>query len=125
MRNYILYHNASDMGYDLEGNDLFGEEEGVNVFSSSVFNDGEVYEPDWEFFAGDEDLEEYTFSIATSNKKETEESIGQRVWVIQGEAFSSPRRYYLHGYFSPLVTEKKEIKLGGRKFQYQLLEHLT
>lgn len=104
MRDYILYHNATKMGYDLENIPIDGDD-GL----------------EWEYFVGDDDLEEYTFSIVTSNEKESQESIGQRVWVIQGSAESSPRRYYLHGYFFPIVTERCLIKIGDKEFKYRLL----
>lgn len=121
MREYILYHNATEMGYDLEGNDLLKEFEGINTFSLSLFDESQAGDMGWEYFAGDDELEEYEFSIVTNNKKEVGDSINQRVWVIQGEAFTSPRRYYLHGFFYPLVAEKKPIKIGDTKFQYRLL----
>lgn len=128
MRDYILYHNAMKMRYDLEEAPIEGQQEedteakalGLNIFETSGFYDNNFYEPDWEFFSGDDSLEDLPFSIVTSNRKESVESIGQRVWIIQGQALTIPRQYYFHGCFSPLVADRGISLIGDRRFKYRL-----
>lgn len=100
------------MGYDLEGKTINGTDDD--------------YVDDWE----DESWENpenqdvdggcLDFSIVTSNAAEAKGSIGNRVWVIQGEAHTKPREYYLHGYFFPETYQIKPTTIARRKFKYRL-----
>ena len=123
MRDYIFYHNASEMGYDLEGINVNWD--GDDDSDDDIFvdlDDGDG----WEFFIGSKefDAKSYEFSIVTSNKNEAFEAIGNRVWVIQGEAWTEPREYYLHGYFIPELVERRPVKIGSKTFKYRLYGNL-
>lgn len=94
------------MGYSLSLPDLPPEEDNV---------------PGWEFFAGDKNIEEYNFSIVTSNAKEVYDSIRNRVWVIEGQKDTKPRGYHLYGFFYPLLAEKTLVRVGRKEFKYRLI----
>ena len=115
VKNYILYHNAEKMGYDLEGNQIDDD----NAFPySDPFDDSD--ELKWQLpkeFA-EEDFDNM-FKIVTRNGKEAKECIQNRVWVIQG--LGEPREYYLHGYFYPIAYRNRPLIINNKKFDYQII----
>jgi len=117
MKDYILYHNAEKMGYDLEGDRFLEDDEDLEGESmSDELEDLHWENPDNSAAIDDESL----FAIATSNRKETEECIGHRVWVIQGQAGTFPREYYLHGYFYADGYQLKPETIARKKFKYRI-----
>ena len=134
MRHYILYHNPERMGYDFGGNLVEFEAEFEPVYSEDWF----IYGYDWSDWKSQYD-EDFTWedivtgdiyqeadltsfeTIVTNNKKEALEAKGQRVWIIQGEVGTKPRRFWLHGYFDATNTLRRIQKTNDKKFEYMVM----